>query len=110
MRANVPDFRLVAPRTLDGALHLFSSEPGVWMPFAGGTDLMVLFESGKLQHRSFVSILQLDELKGIEVDPDFVRIGALTTYSEIRSNSVLQAEFPMLCQAAAETGGIAIQN
>ena len=30
-------------------------EPGVWQPFAGGTDLMVLLEAGKLPHRTVTS-------------------------------------------------------
>src|SRR6266404_8124915 len=110
MRSNVPAFKLVAPRTLDLALQMISSEPGVWKPFAGGTDLMVLFEAGKLTHERFVRIWQLDELRGIEVDDEYVRIGALTTYAEIRANEIMQKEFPMLCRAAAETGGLAIQN
>ncbi len=110
MRSNVPAFKLVAPKTLDLALQMISSEPGVWKPFAGGTDLMVLFEAGKLTHERFVSIWQLDELRGIEVDDEYVRIGALTTYAEIRANEIMQKEFPMLCRAAAETGGLAIQN
>jgi len=110
MRSNVPAFQLVAPKTLDLALQMISSEPGVWKPFAGGTDLMVLFEAGKLTHERFVSIWQLDELRGIEVDDEYVRIGALTTYAEIRADEIMQKEFPMLCQAAAETGGLAIQN
>lgn len=87
-----------------------SNEPGVWKPFAGGTDLMVLFEAGKLNHTRFLSIWHFDELRGIEVTDDWVSIGALTTYTEIRSHPVIGAEFPMLCKAASETGGLAIQN
>jgi len=37
-------------------------------------------------------------------------LGALTTYTEVQSHAVLREEFPMLCQAASETGGLAIQN
>jgi CO/xanthine dehydrogenase FAD-binding subunit len=71
---------------------------------------MVLFEAGKLNHSKFISIWHFDELRGIEVTDDWVTIGALTTYTEIRSHPVLRAEFPMLCKAASETGGLAIQN
>jgi CO/xanthine dehydrogenase FAD-binding subunit len=106
----VPAYQLVAPANLQTALETMSNEPGVWKPFAGGTDLMVLFEAGKLNHTRFLSIWHLDELRGIEVTDDWVSIGALTTYTEIRSHPVIGAEFPMLCNAAAETGGLAIQN
>jgi CO/xanthine dehydrogenase FAD-binding subunit len=85
-------------------------EPGEWRPFAGGTDLMVLFEAGKLEHRNYLNLWHLSELRGIEDTPEFIRIGALTTYSEILVNPTLRREFPLLCRAAAETGGVATQN
>src|SRR5262249_30594565 len=91
-------------------LDLFAQPNNKWKPFAGGTDLMVLLEAGKLPHQSYVNIWQLDELRGIEVTDDYVVLGALTTYTEVQEHPVLPKEFPMLCQAAGETGGIAIQN
>jgi CO/xanthine dehydrogenase FAD-binding subunit len=110
MRAYLPDYRLITPRTLAEALALLAREPGVWKPFAGGTDLMVLLEAGKLPQKNYLNIWDLNELRGIEVTEARVTIGALTTYTEIQTNPVLQNEFPMLCQAASETGGLAIQN
>jgi CO/xanthine dehydrogenase FAD-binding subunit len=98
------------PGSLTNALALLSAEPGVWKPFAGGTDLMVLLEAGKLDHRNYVNIWGLSELRGIEVTDTHITLGALTTYTEVREHSILQSEFPMLCQAASETGGLAIQN
>src|SRR5207249_3950443 len=51
MKAFVPDYEMIAPPTLPDALQILKNEPGVWKPFAGGTDLMVLFEAGKLGHK-----------------------------------------------------------
>src|SRR5688572_28691713 len=110
MRAYLPSYQLISPKGLDEALNLLAKEPGTWKPFAGGTDLMVLLESGKLAHKNYVDIWSLKELKGIKVSDDFVTIGALTTYTEVQGNATLQQGFPMLCQAASETGGLAIQN
>ena len=108
MRAFVPSFELISPASLEDALETLARD--VWRPFAGGTDLMVLLEAGKLPHQSYVNIWPLKELRGIEVVADHVTLGALTTYTEVQNHPVLRAEFPMLCQAAKETGGIAIQN
>lgn len=110
MRANLPTYQLVSPNSFDEALKLLSREPGVWQPFAGGTDLMVLLEAGKLPHKNYVNIWNLNELRGIEVDETAITLGPLTTYTDVKSHPVLREEFPMLCQAAAETGGLAIQN
>ncbi|MGI8995310.1 MAG: FAD binding domain-containing protein [Pyrinomonadaceae bacterium] len=110
MRANVPAYELRALKDLGETLELLRREPGVWRPFAGGTDLMVLFEAGRLAHRQFLSVWQLPELQGIEVTPAHVTLGALVTYTGLRRNEILRQEFPNLCAAARETGGIAIQN
>lgn len=110
MRAHVPSYDLRAPKQLSEALALLSCEPGVWRPFAGGTDLMVLLEAGKLDHKNFFSLTKIDDLRGITAGTDSVTIGALTTYSEIQKNPVLQKEFPLLCAAARETGSVATQN
>src|SRR5207248_3801985 len=110
MRAYIPSYRLFSPATLSEALEVLALDSGTWRPFAGGTDLMVLLEAGKLPHKNYLNIWKLPELRGIEVTDACVSLGALTTYTEIQRHEILRAEFPMLCQAAKETGGIAIQN
>jgi CO/xanthine dehydrogenase FAD-binding subunit len=110
MRAYLPAYELRTPSSLSEALQLLASAPGEWKPFAGGTDLMVLLEAGKLEHRKFFNIWHLEELRGIEETPSHVTLGALTTYTDLQSNPTMQREFPMLCRAASETGAIAIQN
>jgi CO/xanthine dehydrogenase FAD-binding subunit len=110
MRAFIPNYQLITSRSLSDSLSLLAREPGVWRPFAGGTDLMVLLESGKLPHKNYLNIWNIAELRGIEVSDQHVTLGALTTYTEVQSNPILREEFPMLCQAASETGGLAIQN
>ena len=110
MRAHIPSYALVSPRSLSEALSKLAREPGVWQPLAGGTDLMVLLEAGKLPHKNYLNIWNLAALRGIDVSAQHITIGALTTYTEVQGNSILREEFPMLCQAASETGGLAIQN
>jgi CO/xanthine dehydrogenase FAD-binding subunit len=110
MRAYIPAYDLRVPGSLSEALAILAREPGVWRPFAGGTDLMVLLEAGKLAQKRYLSVAKLEDLRGIEVSTDFVILGALTTYTEIQKHPVLQSEFPLLCAAARETGSIATQN
>ena len=110
MRAYLPSYELKVPRDLGEALDLLAREPGAWRPFAGGTDLMVLFEAGRLAHKRFFSVWHLKELQGVEVSDGHVTLGALTTYTQVLNDETMRREFPMLCQAARETGGVAIQN
>jgi len=110
MRSYLPHYEMRAVRNLGEALDLISSQPGEWKPFAGGTDLMVLLEQGKLPHRKFFSILNIEDAQGMKTETSHVSIGALATYTELQRSDVLQNEFPLLCRAAGETGSIANQN
>jgi CO/xanthine dehydrogenase FAD-binding subunit len=110
MRADPREYELVAPRNLQSVLTLMAREPETWTPIAGGTDLMVLYAAGKLSSRKLVSIWNLPELRGIQVLPDEIRIGAGCTYTDLRQNGFVGREFPLLATAAAWTGGIANQN
>lgn len=110
MRAYLPAYELKTTGSLEEALDWLAREPEVWELFAGGTDLMVLFAAGNLPPGKFLNIWNLGELKEIGESSDYITLGALTTYTQVQENPILQSEFPMLCQAAFETGGIAIQN
>jgi CO/xanthine dehydrogenase FAD-binding subunit len=110
VRAYLPAYEMETPRDLAAALSRMDAEPGVWRAFAGGTDLMVLLEAGKLPHKKFLNIWNLQELRGIAVTPEHVTLGALTTYAEVQRHEILAREFPLLCRAAAETGSVATQN
>ena len=107
MRSDLAQFELVHAATLREACERL--EAG-YRPLAGGTDVMVMLSAGKLQQRRWVDVWGIDELRGIDVRPDSIALGALTTYTEVRRHEILSREFPMLAQAASETGGIAIQN
>lgn len=109
MRSYLPDYELFGPLELEQALQILAAGDG-WQPIAGGTDLMVLLNAGKLPFRRLMSVQRLDELKQIRASPTNVIIGAAVTYSQIRQHAILQSEFPLLCQAASWTGGIANQN
>ena len=107
MRTWLTGYDMRAAASLGEALNILAAEPGVWTPFAGGTDLMVLMEAGKLTHRKYLSLWNVAELRGVHVEETHVVLGALATYADLLANPTLQAEFPLVCAAAAETGAVA---
>jgi CO/xanthine dehydrogenase FAD-binding subunit len=109
MRGYLPAYDLRAAGTLQVALEELARHPGS-RPFAGGTDLMVLLEAGTLPRGRYVNVWGLPELRGITVTAAEVRLGAVTTYSEVIAHPILRSEFPLLTSAAAVTGGVATQN
>ena len=110
MRARPSEYELIAPGKLSAVLELLAGEPGVWMPIAGGTELMVQYGAGRLAVRKLVSLWGLPELRRIESTNNEVLIGAGCTYTDLRRHPLVAREFPLLARAASWTGSIANQN
>ena len=110
MRSWLAHYEMRRASGLDEALTILAAEPGAWTLFAGGTDLMVLLEAGRLPKRRFLDLWNVRELRGISPAADAVTIGALATYTDLLNDPTLRSEFPLVCAAARETGAVAIQN
>ena len=109
MMAEVRKRELLRPRSLREALRMLHNE-GALTPLAGCTDLYVSLNFGTLAQMRFVDLWRLDELRGIERRGNILRLGALTTYSELIRSPIVDRELPMLAAAAREIGGTQIQN
>src|ERR1700689_489045 len=110
MRAQPSEYELVAPGHLSKVLELLAREPGVWLPIAGGTEVMVQYGAGRLGARKLVSLWGLTELRRIERTEQELIIGAGCTYSDLRKHPVVAQQFPLLARAASWTGSIVNQN
>lgn len=110
MRSDVAGYELTAPLNLQSVLTQIASEPGRYALLAGGTELMVALNTGRLGSRSLISIQHLRELRFIRLTADAVFIGAGTTFTDIRQNETVARELPLLVKAASWTGSIANQN
>jgi CO/xanthine dehydrogenase FAD-binding subunit len=94
------------PDTLDEAVHALASSGGQIL--AGGTDFFPALGDRPVTG-TVVDISGLGELKGVVTEPKYVRIGGLTTWSEM-VKTPLPPCFDGLKAAAREIGGIQIQN
>ncbi len=110
MRSDPAVFALTAPASLDEVLRLLAASPGQHTPVAGGTELMVAFNTGRLAPRSLLSLQHLRELRFIDAAGDRITLGAGTTFTDIRQHPALAAALPLLVRAASWTGSIANQN
>ena len=108
MHAPLSAFTLERPRTVKAALQAMARD--AWTPIAGCTDVYVGLHFGSLDDRRFIDLWGLDELRGIRVERDTLRLGALTTFTDIVQSRLVQRRVPMLVAAAREVGGVQIQN
>ena len=101
--------RVFMPQSLKEALRIRKEEKAI--PFAGGTDLMV--KRGRLRglapyfEKPVLFLHRVKELMGVKFEEGRVRIGALSTLSEILENR----DIPLILKyAVAEIASPAIRN
>ncbi len=94
------------PRTINEAVRVLATHGGQIL--SGGTDFFPAFADRPVLG-PVVDISDLTEVKGIVFESDYVRIGGLTTWSEVIA-SPLPKCFDALKSAAREVGSIQIQN
>jgi OHCU decarboxylase len=110
MRGNPEAHELIAPGNLDAVLHLLATEPGVWTPIAGGTELMVAHAAGRLNARKLVSLWGIPDLRFIRLEENSVVVGAGATFIDLRKSTAVARDLPLLAKAAGWIGSIANQS
>ncbi len=98
-----------APTGIEEAVKLlFDGEGRV---LAGGTDLMIQTRDGGVSYRKrLVNIRRISELRGVSRDGQTIRIGALSTMTDILNNQFLAEMAPILPRAADQFASGQIRN
>jgi xanthine dehydrogenase small subunit len=109
MKTAISSLTLLRPRTLTEALVMMRDE-GPLAPLAGCTDVYVNLQFGTARETRYIDLWPLGELHGIEASKTTLRLGALTTYTELIASAIVRRRVPMLVAAAREIGGRQIQN
>jgi xanthine dehydrogenase YagS FAD-binding subunit len=97
-------FEYAAPKTLNDTTALLSRKWGETEVLAGGTDLVTALKQGITAPKRVISLKNIAELKGIEVERKGIRIGATTTLAELAENKTVKEHFPSLITAAKGVG------
>lgn len=96
----IPNFSYIRPDSLEEAVKQLQG-PGARL-HAGGTDLLPCLRDGVFGAQKLVSITAVKGLRGVKETGDGgLRIGALTTISEVAENALIKERYRALSQAAA---------
>ncbi|HEY0457439.1 MAG TPA: FAD binding domain-containing protein [Verrucomicrobiae bacterium] len=93
-------FEYAAPKDLKEATGLLSEQWGETEILAGGTDLISCLKQEIVSPKRVVSLKKISNLRGIKSDRNTLRIGAMTTLSELIASKDVQKHFPALLTAA----------
>ena len=105
----LPQFKYYKPRTLDEALKLLN-ELDEAKVIAGGTDLLIDMRIGRYRPKNIIDINDLNELKYIVDDGNWIRIGALTRLQELIDSEIVREKLPILYEAVYHMASWQIRN
>ena len=113
---------LKIPVSLNEALEWMNKDHGI-KPIAGGTDLLPYFhkmfhiEQLKAQPiliedkvHKLIDLSNLNELKLIERNKNYIEIGSCVTHAEFALNSIINQMYPSLKEAVSKIGSPQIRN
>ena len=92
------------------ALDALLGGEGNALIIAGGSDVMVDIEAGKLAPQTLVDVTAAEDMKGIRVEDGQLVIGAAVTLTEIARSPMVRQYFPSLCKGAGSVGSLQIRN
>ncbi|MFZ0152365.1 MAG: 4-hydroxybenzoyl-CoA reductase subunit beta [Xanthobacteraceae bacterium] len=105
----LPDFEVVRPKTLDALIAARAVHPQSSL-LGGGTDLIVNIRRGIVAPKTLIETNGVTELRGIDVNPSELAIGAAVTLTELAAHPEVVRYYPVVAQAAAHIAGPTQRN
>jgi len=105
-----PEFDYIKPRSLDHALSLLASHGDEARILAGGQSLLAALNMRLSEPALLIDISGLQSLRGIQLKPTALRIGALTTHTDIENSGLVAQHAPLLKLAVPHIAHRAIRN
>jgi CO/xanthine dehydrogenase FAD-binding subunit len=104
------DFAYVAPATLEEALEALSAGVGRAAVLAGGTDLVPWLRDDRVAPDRVVDLKRVPGLADLDVVDGTLRIGCLTTFSELMTSAAVREHVPLLIEMAGMVASVGIRN
>lgn len=110
---NISGATLASPRSLAELFALLANEADKNAPavmVAGATDWIPQRGRAHSIAGTIVDLSGIGEMRGIARAGDVIRVGAMTTMTDVAENRMLQTHAPALCEAARRVGSWQIRN
>ncbi len=105
-----PEFDYIRARSMDHALSLLASHGDEARILAGGQSLLAALNMRLSEPSLLIDIGAIEALRGVQVSGAALRIGALTTHTEIENSALVAQHAPLLKLAVASIAHRAIRN
>jgi len=98
------------PQSVEEALEMLGSRDGQARIIAGGTDLTIQCQRGRVQSRVMVDITRIPGLDRIDQKDGYIHVGAMVTHAEVAASPLTRARAGVLAEACGSVGGPQIRN
>lgn len=105
-----PKFSYIRAESLDHALALLAEHGEDARILAGGQSLMPTLNMRLSQPDLLIDINRLADLKGISLEGNRVRIGALTRHVEVLNSPIVADHLPLIAEAMPHVAHVAVRN
>ena len=105
-----PRFSYVRPRSLDEVFALLDQHGEDARVLAGGQSLMPTLNMRLSQPKLLIDINRIEALKGISLEADIVRIGALARHVEVMNSELIAKHLPLIAEAMPHIAHVAVRN
>jgi aerobic carbon-monoxide dehydrogenase medium subunit len=105
-----PAFAYARPRRITDVLHLLEKHGDEARLLAGGQTLLATLNMRLSEPGLLIDMQSVHELKGLSVNGNCLRIGAMVTHSEMESSPLVARHAPLLTRAAPHIAHRAIRN
>jgi len=103
-------FDFLSPKSLTAARHAIDGQGKNYRILAGGTNLIPSLRDGAIQPGLVVDLGCIKTLKYIKENDGRIRIGALTTISDLMGSSLIKPRAGLLGEAVHTLGGPLVRN
>ena len=107
----LPEIECLFPKTLGEALLLLERHNGMARVIAGGTDLLPKMKRRELTPKYLIDLKGIADLNFINYETkEGLRIGPMTTLSEVGESSIVIKNYPILVETVLQMASIQIRN
>ncbi|HID15886.1 MAG TPA: xanthine dehydrogenase family protein subunit M, partial [Candidatus Atribacteria bacterium] len=104
------NFDYAKPSSLREAVSMYADYGDKAKLLLGGTDLIVMMDDGVVNPDMVIDLKGIDELKRLEIEGEFLHIGAGVTFSELIDNSIVKEKFPIIWESSRTVASVGVRN
>ena len=101
--------KYIEPASLSEALEILSADDEARC-LAGGATLVAMLNADLVEPSTLIGLRRIDELAGITVSRDHIRVGAMTTHTQIAADDRLSGNAAVVRDAAGQIAHPAVRN